>query len=164
MRRLAVLVVLALALWVPTAAQAHGGALLLSGSDGGYTVTVLGSASGTGVDLTAYPVRRDLGEPDPAARVSLRIDDGTRVRTAPAPLVGDGYQALVSGDAKALRTWTITATVVGPAGRSVVRGTAPATVESSWSPATLLPISAVALVLLGGLVVVVRRRRGELPA
>jgi hypothetical protein len=162
--RAALALLLAAALAGPATAGAHGGASVVQGSNGGYAVTVLASASGGGVDLTAYPVRRDLGEPDPAARVELAIDDGSSVRRVAAPHVGDGYEAIVAGSAQDARTWQITATVDGPAGHAVVRGTPPAQVGAGGPPTGLIAVSVVLLAALGGLVVLVRRRRMAQPA
>lgn len=162
--RIVAVVALGAALLAPPAA-AHGGATLISATDGGYAITVEAAPSETrdgrsAVDVTTYLVRRDNGAQDMRANVALTIDTGSQTLHVPTKVVGDGYEAIIPADRQAWRAWAVTAHVRGGAGQATAHAD-PTGAPDSHAPSWLIPVSVVLIAAALAFVVVVRRRRRD---
>jgi hypothetical protein len=157
----AVVVVLTAIVVVAPSARGHGGDEVAAGRNAAYVLSVQasehrGDDGRRYVDLTAYPIRRSNGAPDPQADVTFQIGDGGPVRAVPR---GEGHEALIPADrARAWLDWDISATVRGSAGSLTVTGR-PRGRPSDDGPPWLLPAGLLVLLAAGGLVVALRRRR-----
>lgn len=154
--------VIALLLALPASAAAHGGILLGSAEAGPYRVQLMALAvtrpgvDGPAIDYTAYVQRLDDGRPveDAEVRIVVEVDGGDR--PLPVQRIGNGYEGIAhvprSSDVQA---YPVRVAVRGPQGEANLRVTPP---EGSGPPAALLGATAVALLLMVGLVVRARRR------
>jgi len=151
-----------LALGVPTAASAHGGVLLGSAEAGPYRVQLMalavtrGGVDGPAIDYTAYVQRADDGRPveDADVRIVVELEDGDRALRVQR--IGNGYEGIARvPSSHDVQAYPVRVVVRGPQGGTDLRITPPA---GSGPPTILLGGTAVALLLMGGLVVRARRR------
>ncbi|MFA4928523.1 MAG: hypothetical protein WC558_08400 [Patulibacter sp.] len=154
-------VVLATTLAIPALATAHGGLLLGGAEAGPYRVQLMGLAvtrgvDGPAIDYTAYVQRTDDGRPveDADVRIVVELEDGDRALRVQR--IGNGYEGIARvPSSHDVQAYPVRVAVRGPEGTSDLRVTPPA---GSGPPAALLGGTAVALLLMGGLVVRARRR------
>lgn len=157
----ALLVLLATALALPTAASAHGGVLLGGAEAGPYRVQLMalavtrGGVDGPAIDYTAYVQRIDDGRPveDADVRIVVEVDGGDR--PLPVQRIGNGYEGIARVPSSSdVQAYPVRVAVRGPQGEASLRVTPP---EGSGPPPVLIGATVVALLLMVGLVV--RRRR-----
>lgn len=156
------LVLLTTALVVPASSAAHGGMLLGSAEAGPYRVQLMALAvtragvGGPAIDYTAYVQRVDDGRPveDADVRIAVEVDGGER--PLPVQRIGNGYEVIARVPSSSdVQAYPVRVAVRGPQGEAHLRVTPP---EGSGPPAALLAGTALALLLMVGLVVRARRR------
>lgn len=157
------LLVLLTTLASPPAALAHGGLLLGSAEAGPYRVQLMalavtrGSVDGPAIDYTAYVQRREDGRPVEDVDVRIVVEIDGRDRPLPVQRIGNGYEGIARvPSASDVQVYPVRVAVRGPAGTADLRVTPP---DEAGPPAGLLGGTAVALLLMGGLMIRARRRR-----
>lgn len=160
--RASLLVLLATVLVLPASVSAHGGLLLGNAEAGPYRVQLMALAvtrpgvDGPAIDYTAYVQRVDDGRPVEDADVRIVVEQDGGEQALPVQRIGNGYEGIAhvrsSSDVQA---YPVRVAVRGPQGEANLRVTPP---ERGGPPAALLGATAVALLLMVGLVVRARRR------
>jgi hypothetical protein len=143
------------------AVYAHGGAVIATGSNDAYKLTVqaldIQLNGGPAVDLTAYPVRRGNGAPDLNADVTFTL--GTREYTGKR--LADGITAEIPIEKRgAWREQPITTAVDGAAGTIKVRAEARPAADDG-PPSALIPATIVAVLALTAIAIIRRRSRAH---
>ncbi|MBB4663473.1 hypothetical protein [Conexibacter arvalis] len=154
----------AVALALPAAAVAHGGALLLEREAGPYAVALNASVpvreGGGAVDYTVT-LRRD-GRPEEAATVRLRVRTaaGGWSRPYAAQRAANTYEVMLAQPARdAWKEWDVRIEVDGPGGPAQVDHRAGETPEQPGAPVGPLVLSLAALLALAAALALRRRRR-----
>lgn len=150
------------ALVAPTGAPAHGGLLIGSAEAGAYRVQLMalavtrGGVDGPAIDYTAYVQRIDDGRPveDADVRIVVELEDGDEALRVQR--IGNGYEGIARvPSSRDVQAYPVRVAVRGPDGGTDLRITPP---DGSGPPTILLGGTAVAVLLMGGLVVRARRR------